>query len=151
MAQITTEDVRGLIAGVILNNKPGLIQAMNVTGNAVSPTISDDALLTATWNVFVKKGLDGLRNILNRVMIDHSKVSTQEAIVYTQKFNDADPNARFGDWFNKALTTFGDLLGGSTTVIGQPTEIKSTSAVSSTLVIVIVLIAIIAILIIAFS
>lgn len=127
---ITTNDIQGLIAFVITNNKPGLIQAMNNTGNFVALNISDNDLYNKVWDVFSKSGITGLQDVLSRVRIDHSKITQEQARVILTKFKDIDPNAKFGDFIGQVGDFFGGLLGGHSVtapIIQQMTSISSIS------------------------
>lgn len=135
---ITTNDIQGIIALAILNNKQGVIRAMNSTGNAVAANISDADLAAALWNVFSAQGVAGLKNVLSGVKIDTSNLTQEEARALTVKFKGADPNAKFGDWLQGVGNYFGDLLGGSSVTTGTVTSMSSESAISPTTIALIV-------------
>lgn len=151
MIQLTTQDIQALIAFAITNNKQGLIAAMNATGNTVAMNITDDALLQRTLNVFTTKGLDGIRNILSRVTVDKSKVTQKQKDIITQKFQINTSNAKFSDWFNSAVITAEDILGGHTTITSAPIISETKSPISTTTMIIFAIAAIITIVIILFS
>lgn len=129
---ITTNDIQGIIALSILNNKQGVIRAMNSTGNAVASNISDADLAAALWNVFSAQGIAGLKNVLSGVQIDASNLTQEEAKALTVKFKGADPNAKFGDWIQGVGSFFGDLLGGTSVTTNTVTSMSSESALSPT-------------------
>lgn len=131
MATITTNDVQALIAFAIRNNKSGLINAMNATGNPVLSNISDDNLFTVVNNVFISKGIEGLKSILLRVPLDKNKLTEDQARNLLLKFNintSINPNARMG-WLSNIGQSIGDFLSGHSTV-QQP----SSSSVSSPII-----------------
>lgn len=132
---ITTSDIQGLISLAIVNNKQGLIQAMNNTGNTVLLSISDEDLYDKVWAVFSKNGIDGLQRVLSRVRVDHAKVTPDQAQKLTLKFQEPSNTTKFKDWFNNTITFFGDLIGGSSVSISTPTtqEQTASSAISPTL------------------
>lgn len=146
---ITTDDIQGLIALAIVNNKPGLIQAMNITGNPVASTISDDDLYDKVWAVFSKNGIDGLQRVFSRVTVNKSKVTPNQSEKLTAKFQQPSSTAKFKDWFNNTVTFFGDLIGGNSISTGTPITQQSTSssALSPTLLGLIIVLAIILIVI----
>lgn len=131
---ITTNDIQALIAFAIENNKPGVIQAMNSTGNPVSMNISDAKLAEEVWNVFDDKGVTGLQVVLSKVPIDRTKVTEKEAKAFIAKFKNVDPNAKFGDIVKGIGDYFGDLLGGSTVTGGTVQQMFSESALSPALI-----------------
>lgn len=137
---ITTNDIQALIAFVIENNKPGVIQAMNSTGNPVGMGISDAKLAESLWNVFSKQGVSGLQKVLSKVPVDHTKVSEVEAKAFVSKFRNIDPNTKFADWIKGVGNYFGDLLGGSTVTGGTVQQMFSESAISPSMIVLIVVI-----------
>lgn len=133
---ITTEDIQALIAYAILNNKPGVILAMNNAGYTVPDSIKDVDLFFALWTLYRMKGLPGLKTVLDNVEIKKEKVSAKEATAFAVKFKGINPNAKFGDILNQIGTFFGDLIGGSTTVTqGGTTVSQQTSSVLPTWVV----------------
>lgn len=85
MAVITIQDVQGIIALAVANNKQALINAMNITGNNVAQTISDDDLFTIVNNVFTDQGLQGLKIVMRQVPPDLSKY-TQAQLNFLKRF-----------------------------------------------------------------
>lgn len=142
---ISVSDLQGLIAFAILNNKQGVINAMNATNNTVAASISDDELYDKVWALFVQKGITALQNVLSRVTIFKNTVTQQQKDVLTSKFKNKDSTAKFSDWFNGALTTMGDLLGGSTVSSGTPGSQTTESPISGTAMLLIALAGIIGI------
>lgn len=140
---INTNDIQGIIALAILNNKQGAIQAMNSTGNQVASNISDADLAVKLWNVFSDQGIQGLKNVLSKVAIDRTKITQQEAKALTVQFKGVDPNAKFGDWISGVGTFFGDLLGGSSVTTGTVQSMSSESALSPTMIALIVVVGLI--------
>lgn len=140
---ITTNDISALIAFAIQNNKTGVIQAMNATGNPVPSGISDAKLAEELWNVFDDQGVTGLQQVLSKVPVDQTKVTEQEAKAFVTKFKNVDPNSKFGDWVKGVGNYFGDLLGGSSVSTGTITQMFSESALSPTIIALIVVIGLI--------
>lgn len=141
---MTTNDIQGIIALAIQNNKAGVIRAMNTTGNPVSTIITDAVLAEKLWNVFAAKGLPGLKDVLSRVEVDPSGITDAEAEALSVKFQTA-PFARggVGDWLKGVGSYFGDLLGGSTVSGGNVTSMTSESVLSPTMITLIVVIGLI--------
>lgn len=135
---INTNDIQALVAFAILNNRTGVIQAMNSTGNAVAANISDTDLAVALWNVFAAQGVTGLKNVLARVPVDPTQISEEEAKALMVKFNNVNPNAKFGDWIKGVGDYFGDLLGGSSVTGGTVQNMTSESVLSPTIIALIV-------------
>lgn len=131
---ITTNDIAALISFAILNNKQGVIQAMNSTGNLVPAGISDAKLAEEVWNVFDNKGVQALQQVLSKVPVDRTKVTEEEAKAFVTKFKGVDPAAKFGDWITGVGNYFGDLLGGSSVSTGTVTQMFSESAISPALI-----------------
>lgn len=131
---ITTNDIAALISFAILNNKQGVIQAMNSTGNPVPAGISDAKLAEEVWNVFDNKGVQALQQVLSKVPVDRTKVTEEEAKAFVIKFKGVDPAAKFGDWITGVGNYFGDLLGGSSVSTGTITQMFSESAISPALI-----------------
>lgn len=131
---ITTNDIAALISFAILNNKQGVIQAMNSTGNTVPAGISDAKLAEEVWNVFDNKGVQALQQVLSKVPVDRTKVTEEEAKAFVTKFKGVDPAAKFGDWITGVGNYFGDLLGGSSVSTGTVTQMFSESAISPALI-----------------
>lgn len=140
---ITTNDIQGIIALAILNNKSGVIQALNNTGNPVESGISDADLAVKLWNIYSFKGVEALNNVLSRVSINKNNITQEEAKALTIKFKGADPNAKFGDWISGVGDFFGDLLGGSSVTGGTVQSMTSESAISPTMIGLIVVIGLI--------
>ena len=136
---ITTDDIQAYIAWAIQNNKEGVIQAMNSTGNAVASNISDAKLIEQVWNVFKNKGVAGLKDVLDRVPRDKKKITDKEAQAFITKFRNLPPEAKFGDWVKNIGDYFGDLLGGSAVQGGSVSQVTSESALSPTVMILIAL------------
>lgn len=86
MAILTIQDVQGFIALAIANNKQALINAMNATGNNVAQSISNDDLFTAVNNVFINKGVQTLKIILDKVPIDKSKFTQAQLDDLVKKY-----------------------------------------------------------------
>lgn len=131
---ITTNDIQALIAFAIENNKPGVIQAMNSTGNPVPSGISDAKLAEDVWDVFSDKGVEGLQRVLSKVPVDRTKVTEEEAKAFVTKFKSIPRDAKFGDWVKGVGDYFGDLLGGSTVTGGTVQQMFSESALSPALI-----------------
>lgn len=131
---ITTTDIKNLIDLTVLRFKPALIQAMNATGNTVALTISDDALADRTWDVFVKRGWNGLQQILGRVVIDKSKLSAAEQNALIRIFGlPFNTSSKCGfsnplDCLTGAINYVGDLVGGSSVSITNPITQQQTSS-----------------------
>lgn len=148
MAQITTSDIQTLIGFSIQNNKIGVIQAMNSSGYPVSFNISDSDLFNAVNKVYNDNGLSTLKVILNKVVIDKPKVSTTQSSVLTSKFQIVNPNQKsIGDWFNGAIATAGDLLGGHSTVVNTGASSTSKSPIEPWMMILLIVVGIVAIII----
>lgn len=134
MATITTNDLSGLIALAIRDNKQAFIQAMNNTGNSVIPNISDDDLLLAGQNVFNEKGLAGLTNVLVQVPFDKSKLTTEQQNIIIQKFGLSVNASAKCDWkhplecLTGTVNYLGNLIGGGSTTTQPPIVITETSA-----------------------
>lgn len=139
---ITTNDISALIAFAIQNNKPGVIQAMNATGNSVPSVISDAKLAEDLWNVFSNKGVSGLQQVLDRVTVDSTKITPTEAQGFVTRFKNVNPTAKL-DWLKGIGTYFGDLLGGSSVNTGTVTQMFSESAISPTIIALIVVVGLI--------
>lgn len=124
---ITNQDLHGLIALAVQNNKAGLIQAMNVTGNAVAANISDDNLLQQTWDVFTAGGLSALKNVLNKVVLNKALLSADQQNTLISKFGlQKNPASKCSfktplDCVTGAVNYVGDVIGGhSTTTTSAP-------------------------------
>lgn len=130
MTKINIADVQALIAYSILNNKQDVMKVMNTYGYAVSNNISDEDLFFKVWDVYKTKGLNELKKILSQVKIDKSKMTEEEARAFAVKFNQANPLAKQGGWLDQAGQWFGDLLGGTTTVV-QGTTLVTQQTVSA--------------------
>lgn len=123
---ITLQDIRGLIAVAIRNNKQAFINAMNANGFYVPQSISEDDLYSAGLKVLLKNGVNAAIAVLSRVPVNKSQVTAQEKTLLTAKF--APTNQRtFGDWFNNTVTFFGDLIGGSSVSTTAPVVQNQTS------------------------
>lgn len=126
---MTTDDIAGLIAIVIRNNKAGVIKALNSTGNIVPDNISNIDLAVKLWDIFSSQGISGLQNVLSRVP-PTDKLTEQEAKALVTKFRGVDPNTKFGDWLKGVGQYFGDLIGGSVVQGGTVTNMTSESVLS---------------------
>lgn len=149
--KITIADVQGLIALAILNNKIGVIDAMNASGYPVASNISDSDLFKAVGEVGDKYGIEKLKSVLANVDFDSSKFTADELRSLIAKFNIATPDpstASKSDWFNKAITKFGDFFLGSTVINTNPVQQTSEPALPAWVVILISIIGIISIVII---
>lgn len=115
---ITTNDLNALIAFSIQNNKPGTIKAMNSAGYPVLSNISDASLFNAVQKVYTDQGLSALKQVLNMVPTDKSKLTQEQAknLLITYKNLQVDPNAKFGDFLQSLGSGIGDFLSGHTTV-----------------------------------
>jgi hypothetical protein len=114
MAEITTDHIKALIAASIVNNKQGVINAMNQTGNTVSESISDSDLIDSAYSVFTQKGLEGLKNILSKVQIDKTK-DTSYFIALDKIFGGSSQMKCGLKDLMGCLQSAGDIIGGSTT------------------------------------
>lgn len=123
---VTYTDIQGLIALAIRNNRNGFIAAMNSAGYPVLQNISEDELYQAALQILSEKGIQALRPVLNRVPINKNSISQPLRDVLTAKF--APANQRSGNWFNNAVTFIGDLIGGSSISITDPSSQTSTSS-----------------------
>ena len=142
---ITTDDIKALMSLAILNNKNGVISAMNSSGHSVPVTISDDNLFLELQKVFYSEGLAGLKNILSKVRIDTSK-NTELIEVSYRRLNEIPPTAK-GKLWQDVKNFFGDLFGGSSTIT-QPPVINTqniTPAISSKVIVIMAVFGIIAI------
>lgn len=153
---LTIQDVQAVIAFAIVNNKPGLIRAINSIGTTISDNISDTDLFNAVNNVFATKGITGLESLLNGVPLDKSKLTEEEAKNLLLKYKGADvniptnPNLFYGSgWLNRLGQGIGDFLSGHTVVNQNPTVVVSKSPISTTTIIIIASVGIIAIVILA--
>lgn len=148
---ININDLQALIAFAIANNKVGLIQSLNASGYNVSPVISDTDLYNFVEAIYNTRGLSALKAILNKVALDKSKLTQEQAKNLLIAYNNitVDPNARFGDWIKEAGQTIGDFLSGTNTIsqTGATSTQTVTSPISATTVIIIAGIAIVAIVI----
>jgi hypothetical protein len=126
---ITQQELQGIIALAIQNNKPGFIQAMNANGYRVDAGIADEDLLARAWEVYTDKGREGILAVLNRVSVIKSTVDLRVKDAVNAKFAPADQRG-FGEWFNNTVTWFGDVIGGNSVSTGPVTNVISTSALS---------------------
>jgi len=125
---ITTDDIQALISFYIINNKKGVIVSMISNGYVVPNRISDEKLFFAVDAVYKDHGLTALKNVFKQVKIDESKITEEQAKAIAIKFGNANPNAKFKDWFNNAITSIGDFIGGSTDVVqGTTTTTQQTT------------------------
>lgn len=125
---INIADVQALIAFAILNNKSGLINAMNAYGHPVSNDISDAELYNAVSKAWQEDGISELKNILSRVPLDKSKITEEQAKNLAIKYNGVDPNAKkIGDFLNSLGQGIGDFLSG-TTVVNQNPNLSTQSS-----------------------
>lgn len=122
---IDTNDIQALVNLAIINNKQGVINAMNSSGYAIAQNISSDELGNRVWNVFVTKGISELQRVLNKVQINKNTLSAAEQRALAVKFKNADPNAKF---LQDVGTWFGDLLGGKQEIVQNPTTVTNVSA-----------------------
>lgn len=131
MSKINIADVQALIAFAILNNKSGLIDAMNYYGYPIAGNISDDDLFTAVGTIGDKEGIKKLQTVLSRVPIDKSKLTQEEAKNLAIKFRDfnpnSNPNAKLSDWFKNLGQGIGDFFSGHTVVNQNPNTLSQTS------------------------
>lgn len=139
---LNIRDIQALIAFAVMNNKLGVIQAMNNTGNFVPFNISDTVLFDAVLNVYETQGLNALKIVLNQVALDRSKLTQDEARNLFIKYNNLDPaTAKFSlDNIGKSI---GDFLSGTTVVNQTGGTLTSTSVLSPTTLTLIVVIGII--------
>jgi len=149
---LTTQDVQAVIAFAILNNKPGLIHAMNSLGTIVPANVSDADLFTAVNNIFATRGITGLESLLNGVPLDKSKITEEEAKNLVIKYKGTDGNIPTNSnlfltpgWLNRLGEGIGDFLSGHSVVVQNPTVIVSKSPISTTTIIIIAAVAVIAI------
>lgn len=127
---MTTNDILGLISLAVQNNKKGVIEAMNTTGNFISPSISSADLIEKLWNIFSEKGLASLKQVLDKVAFT-DKITEDQAKAVLVKFRGISPNARGGfiDTLKGIGGYLGDLLGGSSVSGGTVTNVTSTAAI----------------------
>lgn len=148
---ININDLQALIAFAIANNKAGLIQSLNASGYSVSSVISDTDLYNFVEAIYNTRGLAILKDILNKVALDKSKLTQDQAKNLLIAYNNitVDPNAKFGDWIKEAGQTIGDFLSGTNTITqtGATSNQTVTSPISATTIIIIAGIAIVAIVI----
>lgn len=123
---VSYNDIDGLIAIAIRNNRAGFIAAMNAAGNPVAVNISENELLEAARAVLAQKGVQGIQQVLSRVPVIKADISQPVKNAITAKFAPANQRS-FGDWFNNTVQFFGDLLGGSATSVTGPTSQQQTS------------------------
>lgn len=128
---MTTDDLLGYIALAVQNNRKGVIEAMNTTGNFISPSIGRADLVEKLWNIFSQKGLAALKQVLDKVHVT-SKITDDQAQAIAIKIRGIDPVTRgkFWDWIKDATNTFGGLIGGSSVSPGTVTNVSSTSVIS---------------------
>lgn len=133
---ITTQTLNALIAFTIQNNKAALIQAMNDAGNSVAENISDDDLLQSTWNVFSSKGLDALKNVLSKVPLNKSVLSTAQQNTLIKTFGlTINPSAKCDlthplDCVTGVINYAGDLIGGHSTTTTTAPQTQSVPLLS---------------------
>lgn len=125
---MTTEDIQGLIALAITNNRVAFINALAANGYVVRTGISDEDLYVVGLNILNEKGAQATIDILNRVQLNKTALSEDQKSALRQKFSPALRG--FGDWFNDTVTYVGDLLGGHSTTTTPVTNVQSTSALS---------------------
>lgn len=125
MAKINIADVQALIELAILNNKDGLIRAMNSSGYPVASNISDADLFHETAKVGDKKGIKALTKVLLKVSIDKTKLTEAQAKYLAIKFKDIDPNAKW-NW-NNIGQSIGDFFSGTTVINQNPNIATQTS------------------------
>lgn len=116
---ITTTDIQALIGLAVINNKQGLIDAMNKAGYAVTKPISDERLFQQTSDVYTQKGLGAITKILSDVKVDKDKLSYRQKAALAYKFKGITPESKSG-WFENTLQTIGDFFGGSSTITQGP-------------------------------
>lgn len=148
---ININDLQALIAFAIANNKAGLIQSLNAYGYSVSSVISDTDLYNFVEAIYNTRGLAIIKDILNKVALDKSKLTQDQAKNLLIAYNNitVDQNAKFGDWIKEAGQTIGDFLSGTNTITqtGATSNQTVTSPISATTIIIIAGIAIVAIVI----
>lgn len=125
--KLNIADIQALIELYILNNKSGLINAMNSSGYPVAQNISDADLFYAVGKVGDDKGLKALQDILVQVPFDTSKLTAQEAKNLAIKYGNVDPNAKLSDYFKDLGTKIGDFFSGHTVVNQNPNVITQNS------------------------
>lgn len=129
---MTTDDLAGYIALAVQNNKKGVIEGMNTTGNFISPSISSADLVEKLWNIFSQKGLAALKQVLDKVPVVTDKITEDQAKAVAIKIRGIDPNTRgkFWDWVKDAGNSFGGFIGGTSVSPGTVTNVSSTSVIS---------------------
>lgn len=154
---ITTQDLQGIIALAVQNNKPGVIQAMNATGNSVASTISDDDLLQSVWNVFNANGLNALKNVLSKVTLNKAMLSADQQNALITKFGltkNTAAKCSFTsplDCLTGPVNYVGDLLGGHSSTTVAPTVTNLTPSLTSSQIMWIAGISIVSIVILLFA
>lgn len=132
---MTTDDIKALFSLAILNNRDGVVAAMNSTGHSVPVTISDDALFLELQKILTAEGINGMKNVLSKVMIDKTK-NTELFVPVYKRLNDIPANAK-GKWLQDVGNFFGSMLGGSSTITQPPVvnTQNTTPAISSKVII----------------
>lgn len=128
---ITTDELLGYIALAVQNNRKGVIEAMNTTGNFISPSIRSADLVEKLWNIFSQKGFVSLKQVLDKVHVTN-KLTDEQAHTIAIRVRGINPATRgkFWDWIKDATNTFGGLIGGSSVTPGTVTNVTSTAVLS---------------------
>lgn len=137
--KINIADVQALIAFSILNNKRGVINAMNSSGYLVPENISDSDLFDSVAKIGDEEGIKKLQSILYKVTIDKSKITEEQARNLSIKFGNVPANAQAkSNWFQNLATQVGDFFSGTTVVNQNPNvTTQNSEPVLSPLIIVI--------------
>lgn len=140
---MTLQDLQGIIALAINNNKPAFIQALVNNGYSVTPGISDQGLFSMAGDIYAEKGLAAIISIMNQVPKSSFSASQQSKIISAAGAK-VDPAAKC-DWSHPldcitgTANWFGDLIGGtSATVTAPTTQMQSSAPALSTTTLVII-------------
>lgn len=125
---ITQNDIQGLIALAILSDRQAFASVIGFPA-----TSTNEDLLEAGMQIYSKQGFNGIKNLLLKVPLDKSKLSTAQQNALIKKFALQVNTTSKCDWAHPlecltgAVNYVGDLLGGHSSTTSTPVTQQQTS------------------------